>query len=435
MVGASAEKGVRAQERAIGRPQLETRLLESLSGGPEDAATWRLIGRVRRMRGEIQGAWDALQRSLVVDPQRASTHFEMGLVLLEMKRSTEAAHAFERTIELAPESEYARQAGRLLVEIKQERSVIPAAFEFEPNRVDSVPVPESSDPSRSQYGLRLETGAMYNSNVSLAPLSRLATGVGSASPQAVFSSDLDVPFWEHGVWRVGGAFDVDLTWNDARRRAYDLQSLRPAATLERVRFDSDGVLVGIWRTQYDFSYDAFALETFGRRHGVTTSRHWLWADRGQAVLSYRIDYSDFADDGVDPSVTSFDGWTHTMGLLFSWVPSWEISDRMDVGVDLQVAPLEGSLYSYYGVYVYTATESPFVGGSWWDLQLGWGYRAYYRSAWSQDEVIYRAAAELVVPLAEHWRCSSFVSYDRFGSQIDAFRTGRLLAGVALVYER
>lgn len=413
----------------------EARLMGMLDGTEQDAAIWRLVAGLRRRRGDWLGALDALRVSLTMDPNRAATHFDLAVLLREMGRGGEADQHFARTFELAPRSEYGTMALEQLGGSETEPAVRTTAFELEPNRVTSIPAMEWSGVPLPEHLVRIESGAAYNSNVSLAPLSRQPSDVGTAGPQVFFSPAVERTIWRRGGWTGGVSFEAVLNWNERRQRDYDLQSFTPAAFAEYAWPDQHRESAWFLRTEYDFTYDAFALQTFGRRHGVTTSLHRYVHGGNEIVLSYRWDYADFAEQGPDPPVTSFDGWTHTLSTGWILPGSGNTIDRLLMGCDIQWAPLTGTLYAYRSVYLYADVRMPSWREGWIGLQGGWGLRDYYRSALGQNESLYHAAVRWNVPLGRDWSAVAFFTYDRFGSQVESFQADRTLAGMMLVFER
>ena len=368
------------------------------------------------------------------------------MTLIDMAERTAALQHFAYVVELAPDSDYAAQSRRFLAPSvatvlgSGNTETAQVNFELEPNRFTSPPTEPELAQSENRFRFRLESGVLYNSNVQLAPLSREIFPSGRASPQAFVAPQAELLIWTRGVWSVGSTIDAYLNVNNRDQKDYNLQSFTPGIFIEKSLTESDLAQPNVqWdgRIQYDFGYDAFAIKTFGRRHGVTTSLVRSGVDGDELTLYYRIDYSNYADDGTVPAETSLDGWTSTLGISRSHDPGIGPFERLDVGFDLQWADLEGSIYSYRGVYLFTETEISLWSRTWAELQLGWGYRDYYQYAFvpSRNENVWRAAAELHHAFDQSWSVTGVFSYDRFDSQEPFFQSDRFLTGVMVTYER
>jgi tetratricopeptide (TPR) repeat protein len=68
--------------------------------------------------GQMQQAADELRAAVAADPKHAKAHYALAWVLLDLKDETAAAAEFQKVIELAPDSEEAREAQRALDRLK-----------------------------------------------------------------------------------------------------------------------------------------------------------------------------------------------------------------------------------------------------------------------------------------------------------------------------
>ncbi len=413
---------------------LEAQLVQRLAASPAEASTWRLLGRLRWRRGDLGGAVTAMRRALEIDPSRASTRCDLGRLLLETGESGEAVEHLTLAIGLAPESDYAIEARRILATSPLLPSVAQASFELEPNRFSSIPTYGSRQQADQRFHALIESGVLYNSNVQLAPLSREVFPGGRASVQAFVAPKFELLAWRRERWSAGGSFDAYLNVNESNQRDFNLQSFTPGVFVDRILLEGEAFWLA--RLAYDFSYDAFALQTFGRRHGVTISFSGYGPEDETLTVFGRVDYADFADDGAVPAVTSLDGWTTTLGAAGGWAPNTGWLEQVELGIDFQWANLGGNLYSYRGVYTYVQAELPLLSSSWLEVQAGWGYRDYYEAALlpSRNENVWRGAVELHRLIDQNWSWTVLFTYDRFASRNVLFEADRYLSGIVLTYE-
>lgn len=74
------------------------------------ASTWAAIGAIHHAMGDELKAEAAFRESLEMDPWKAVTHFNLGIVLLETGRPMEAVVSFERALKLRPQLSSGREA-------------------------------------------------------------------------------------------------------------------------------------------------------------------------------------------------------------------------------------------------------------------------------------------------------------------------------------
>ena len=169
----------------------EERLAARAAATPEDASSWRLLGRYQLDQGRAEEALAALKKSVDLDPLSAAAQFDLGRALLALDQSDEAAGCLERVLTLAPESEYARQAQEL-IDTHGLAGVQPAGYEIhrfdDTDKIqDRLPLTETIERRFfSDYELGFDFGTQYNSNVALTPLSRYLSAQSSDSFQLLF---------------------------------------------------------------------------------------------------------------------------------------------------------------------------------------------------------------------------------------------------------
>ena len=410
---------------------LETRLIQRVATRPDDAASWRLLGQLRLQRNDVDGAMAACDQALQLAPNNASAHFDYARVLLAAGEQQQAVHHLEQVIEVAPASDYAREAASELERLPaspREAQLSPLQADLEPNRFGGIALVRSTDAAVKRLELQVDFGAVYNSNVQLAPISRVVDSAGLASFQGFLAPQFEYRFWGTETWRSGVNFNGYFTINEAELSAFDLQDYQPGVFLERAFAANVGdVVVHI---QYDFALDEFVGRTFGTRHALTNI---LTLDRATTVSSvyWTIDYSNFSEDGSVPDVESLDGWTNTIGFSHAVALEHLFLTLLRGGVDLQWAPLQGADYAYRGIFVYGEGEIPLVWQTCLILQSGWGYRHYpdFTGAPTRDEQLWRVSAVLRKNFGEKWEMTSFLTFDRFMTENILFDAERYVTGV------
>jgi hypothetical protein len=415
---------------------VEAHLVERVMHNPADGSSWRLLGRVRMERGDAHGALEACRRAVQCDPASASSHFDLARVLWTLGHHEPAAFHFSESTRLAPDSEYARESGSYLRHVAPDAAaevIAPASFEEAPNRFGGVPAEEVIAPEAvSPLSVRLDLGALYNTNVQLAPLSRTIFSGATESFQLFAAPQMELRAWETEAWSVGAALSGYFTLNEEEFSNFNVQSYRPGLFVERALVSDLADWVG--RVQYDFQQDLFDARRFAVRHTLITSLDAGWA-AGYSRMYWAIDYSDFASDGADPSLSSQDGWTNTIGASHEYDPGCGPWERLRGGVDVQMADLRGDNFAYNGVFLYGEGEISLLSDVWAVLQVGWGYRDYpeFQFHPSRNEHLWRYGAELHKQLNEVLRLTGFITYDRFDSQNAFYSADRYLVGGMMTY--
>jgi hypothetical protein len=427
-----------AAPQAAIRAQLEARVQHS----PADATAWRLLGKLRRQAGDVAGAADALRRAAQLDPESAAAQFDLAQALLASDQPQAAVAYFERVVELAPESDYGRQAQAQLTRLRPQNDsqVKQAGYEikrFERAEIaeriigrDREELPGGTYEPLSPWSLRLESGFLYNTNVALSPTNRELDPNPRESFQAFLNPEIEYSLVDTGPWRLGPAFTGYFTANESDFDDLNLESYQPGAFVEHTVALDEGVLVP--RVQYDYTLDRFGGVDFGQRHAMSVSMHHLhpWIDR---LLYWTTDHTDFADDGATPELSSRDGWTHTVGLEHTLHLA-----ALDVGlgIELQRADVQGRDFRYNGIGISGDVGICLCDGLKLLLTGGIGYRDYPDAEIdpSRNELFWHAASELRWQLTEHWSASLTASYERFDSENELFTADRFVGGVTTALE-
>ncbi len=436
-----------------GVTEMELLLNERLCNRPKDASTWRMLGKLRRQRGALHEAYESLLIAVKLDPLNVAAHFDLGSMLLDMGRADEAIEHFHRVVDLAPDSEYARQARELsggrvttadiavLDDPVDEPELTQAGYETtELNGTDPFAKelfrddPPPPVPSRLPLYFRLEAGSLYNSNVSLAPLSRELSPESSASVQGYLAPELEVYLFDRDSFRTGPTLQGYFSFNEGDFRQYNVQDYQPGYFLQW--FVYHDVATFEPRIDYTFLHDEFDGTTFGNRHALTSSLVARWKNDQKSVAYWSVDNTNYTDDGSTPEITSRDGWVYGLGFNHKWLLRMRHLDFVRVGIDGQLADLDGSDYAYDGISLYGDAEVPLAWACSWYVRGGWGFRDYYayEFAPSRDENIWQVATELRRQITDWMRIAAVFRYSRFDSDNVLFEAERTIAGVVTTIE-
>lgn len=443
-------KAVNASEPLESVDPFLQRLQDRLAERPDDAVGWRLLGAVYEGHGELTLARDAYGNAVRFDPENAAAHCGFGRVLGALGDSATAALHLQEAVWIAPDSHYAQEAQTLIDNLELTTEASPGAEDtaaddslfiqpvnFVPDWLKGPALTEDSvfQEETSALSFSLDMGLQFNSNVELAPISRQLSPLEDGSFQTFLAPDVEYAIIDNAYWRLASQFYGFFNFNEGHLNSYNLEHYEPGVSLERYVMWHDMQLVP--RLGYNYSYDAFQGQRFGVRHAVVGSVTAL-LDGGQSWLAYlQVDQTNFDDDGLDPSITSLDGWSYTFGGSYATEVASSHVDLIRAGVDLQLADLDGSSYSYQGFMLYASTEIPILWRCLAVIDLGWGYRDFpnFEFSPSRNENIWHFGIDLERPLSERWSITGSFEYDRFASRNELFDADRYVAGAYLTYRR
>lgn len=419
---------------------IEQTLEQRVRENPNDAGAWRLLGRAYLQRGENRGALEALRNAVRLDDRSAAAWLDYGRVLQEFDQTALAVDAFNRVKELAPESDYATQARETLAAMAQASDVQTASYEirsFDGSNI--VPEVVGPDPSfwstvEEDFRIRLELGAQYNSNVTMAPSSRELQNGTPASAQGNGSLLVQWYAIDTGTLRFGPSFDSDFTLNEGHVDNLNLQSYRPGAFINWTTLAGGYELKP--RVAYTFTHDEFGGNTFGNKHSLAASLGTVWTPGQTSTLYYSLDRNNVANDGATPDITSQDGWSNTIGLLHDVIRRDSAFRLFRLGADYSHTDTTGSNFRYQGVSLYTQ-ENFLIAPKWMvTLKGGWSYRDYFDFTLnpSRDTNILRGSAELRRYFKYGLSAAVFAGYDRFLSDNPQYDTDRFQTGGVLTWE-
>ena len=419
---------------------LELHLAERVATSSKDASAWRLLGRARMQRQDWQGALDALRQAVELDQRSAAAFLDYGRTLRHFGQTSEATAAWQRVLALAPETEYAVAAEQELSQLASADDVQLASYDIRTydgsNFMPQVVGPEPSfwKPWQDALRIRFDLGSQYNSNVTLAPSSRELQDGGQDSAQGNASLLVQWYAINRLDFRLGPSFDSDFTLNENQFQSYNLQSYRPGLFAE-----------GTWETErftlrprvaYTFTHDEFHGRTYGNRHALATSLGNVWSPGNVTTLYYAVDQNNVANDGVDPNLSSQDGWSHAVGCLHDVIDRDSVFRHFRLGGDFAFTNTIGSNYRYRAISLFAQEVLVLVPRLHLTLKGGYAYRDYYAAQVtpSRNTNILRASAELRRYLDYGFSAAIFVGYDRFLSRNDQYNTDRFQTGGIITWE-
>ncbi len=427
---------------------IEAYLLKGLDENPSHADSWRLLGRVYQKRGDIAGAKQAFQKSLDNDPYSAAALFDYGQVIADEEGQQAAFSYFQKVYEIAPESDYAKQLRELgIPEPQQSSEAINAVYEvltpeeilqtdYQIQRFDESenlerrnrelnPVVQTDD---DRFRFFLETGVLYNTNVTLAPISRQLSSIDAKSFQGFLAPEAEWIAYQGEKWRTGPLFRGYFTLNEENFKAFNLSSFQPGAFLER-DLEWWGA-THIQRFEYTQSHDFFDGEKIGLRHSATASITTILPSLDALYWYVTPSYSTFDAPVANPSQDSLDGFGLTFGMSrffrtsLTWLPTWSL------GPDLEWINTEGDNYRYFGAKVHADATIRLRENLDFIPSGNIGFRAYpdYASGGDRDELAYRLSSRLRYRWSDHISTSLVLNYDRFASGNPNFDAERFETG-------
>jgi tetratricopeptide (TPR) repeat protein len=443
-------------------------LQRMVAENPRRADTWRLLGRIHRKQNETGDAVFAFKRAIELQPDNIAAHADFAEFLDELGNRRAADFHYDQVMKLGPTSSYAqklvsrgirRPPQGLQMQIpsderipntqepdskKSDASVTPAAYEIQTfdgalkleRRLNDLEL--DTEVELSRFRAFIETGALYNSNVTLTPISRELTGDGPASFQGFFSPDVEWIAFQPGPWKIGPLARGYFTLNESNYSSLDLASFQPGAFVERdlddwSPFGSGVDLAG--RVEYTYGLDLLAGNEFGRRHSLTSSLTTILPDMDVIYSYLTTSFSDFADDGADPSVDSLDGYALSTGTSRFFSTDWTLLPKHSLGADVEWANTRGADYRYLAISLYGDATLQLTEKLSLIPRAGIGYRHYpdFTGTPNRDEITFRISGKLRWQLNQSAAISAVVGYDRFASENEDFDASRTEAGLVLTF--
>ncbi|PHQ33811.1 tetratricopeptide repeat protein [Rhodopirellula bahusiensis] len=461
-------------------------LQQKVATNPNHSDSWRTLGRMQKALGDVDSSIESNRKALELDPFNAAAHFDLGQLLSDISRPEAARSHLQEVLKIAPSSTYADQVREMGIQAPAPALAqlgAPAASTEQPNqrsamdwmtsdpanvtRANELPAPPNFDgaptqtvgyeiqtfdgsddlenrlrqleseaeASTSPFRIFLETGLLYNTNVTLTPISRDLAQDEQASFQWFASPDLDWKLVRRENSRAGMMFRGYFTANESQFQEFNLASFQPGAFAERDFLFGGNEVIG--RMEYVFSNDFFDGNQVGDRHAGTASFTVIRPDLNAWYGYTTIAQSNFEDDGATPAQTSLDGTTLTFGASHFKRTPWEALPMVALGTDLEYANTKGDDYRYLSINLHGSTD--------WQISDRWkftptwgvGYRNYpdFTDPIGRDEIFWRVHGKLSYQLTEQLSISAVAGHDRFASDNEDFDTERSEVGVLIGFKR
>ncbi len=462
---------------SAGQLKMLAMMQKRVADSPHHSDSWRMLAKLQFTLGRPSDAIESVRRSVQEDPHNAAAHFDLGQFLAKTGQPAQARVHYDRVFSIAPQSSYADKlrsqgidapptsvanlqtplivssndgnratGGDLgidnlpMVPLNQ-TPVQPASYEIQSFdgsddaelRMEQLEAEVRAPANRLRVFLK--TGVLYNSNVTLTPISRELAQSDSASAQGFLNPDIDWKWVRTDNMRAGPLFRGYYTINEDHLSDFNLASFQPGAFFER-EFQL-GSNEAIARVDYVFSADYFDGNAVGNRHSGTTSLTLIRPDLDAIYLYLTVAQSAFEDDGVTPSQTSLDGMTITTGITRFFQTGWERLPMHSLGLDLESADTEGDDYRYQSVNLHGSTGWKISRK--WELIPTWGvgYRDYgdYTGAVERNELFWRVHGRLQYQWNEWLSIAAVCGHDRFASDNVDFDTERTEGGIEFTFTR
>jgi tetratricopeptide (TPR) repeat protein len=437
---------------------LESYLLKRIQETPQHSDSWRLLGDYYHRQHRDDEANEAFKKSLELDPDNAATHFNWGQLLEAQGDSRAARDHFQRVYQVAPESEYAESLHKMgylesietsqqtpfetaLYEIENSDKILQAGYEIQTfdasedfkrrlRELDrDVAVPHK------KFRLFLETGVLWNSNVTLTPISRQLVDADASSFQGFFNPEIEWRAWDSGQRRGGPLLRGFFTKNEQNLSQFDLASFQPGVFFEQDLSFDDWTHVA--RFDYVYAVDLLDGDRFGDRHSATASVTTILPDL-DAVYSYAtVSFSQFDAPVIDPGVNSLNGPAFMAGCSRFFRTDREFLPLWSLGADLEYVNAEGDDFRYLGGKIHADATFQLADR----LELipsgNVGFRSYpdFTGVPARDELTYRLSSRLRYRCSETWSVALVVNYDRFASDNDNFNADRFESGIVTTFLR
>ncbi len=448
-----------------GNPLLVS-IQEYLQENPDHSDSWRMLGKIQWQQGAREKAICSLEQALQLAPQNAAAHFDLGQLQGELKQVQERDFHFQRVLEIAPQSEYAQrihaQGFQFWLPTEPATSVDPtvpdvaridtvvadaaAGTEIEPvgyeiqtfdgsddlqRRLEQLAALQ--DPDATRWRIFAETGALYNSNITLTPISRQLSRSDAASAQWIANTELEWLALRRNAWRFGPLARGYFSVNESQWSDLNLSSFQGGTFLERDLQLEDQE----WITRFDYVYaiDQFGGQKFGDRHALNASLTHIGADCQITHAYFNLNTTQFIDDGLFPSATSQDGPAWMLGISRLHAVSWYSVSGVSCGLDFESAQTEGDDFRFWSMRGYADTTLALADTMDLTFSGGLGFRNYpdFTGPVNRDELTWRTAARLDYWLRPGLSVSLVANYDSFVSDNVDFDVDRFTAGILTTF--
>ncbi|MGF1624189.1 MAG: tetratricopeptide repeat protein [Alphaproteobacteria bacterium] len=265
--------------------------LEALPiAGPDDAIILRYIALAHQQLGDHRAALAALDEGLAVAPDNAALHYFRAVSLLELGEDAAAQQALNRVRTLAPDSLYAQQALNLSQTLQ--------------GLTDDVA------PEDRGWTARLEAGVQYDGNIPAAP-----DGFGSETGgfRTFERATGTARLWQSGPWSLDA--DADVYYSQHLDNEFrDFDTIIGTLGAELAHLTSIGDTPVSFGAGYHFEATWVGYESYSQVHRVDLTGLAAFTDDSLTQIRLSMEFGEFDDEGVLPTVTSRDGIEHSAGL-------------------------------------------------------------------------------------------------------------------------
>lgn len=270
---------------------------------------------------------------------------------------------------------------------------------------------------------------LSNSNITLTLISRELFPTEGAGFQAIFSPDTEWLMIQREHFRSGPLLRGFFNLNESQNSDFNLSSIQPGGFLETDLTADATDWFG--RAEYVYSVDVFAGEQTADRHAIQLSATGILTSLDPIYLYVSSSHADFADDGVNPDVTSLDGPLFGLGASRFFQTGRRYLVTYSLGADMERANTTGRDFRYSGVAAHGSVTLQF--SPTWEsiMDGGLGYRSYdeFTGDVSRDEIIYRIGNRLRYRWNLRWTTSFTAAYEKLSSENTEFETDRFETGI------
>jgi tetratricopeptide (TPR) repeat protein len=438
-------------------------LADKVTANPEHSDSWRLLGKFYRKQGDREQAQTCLEMALKTGPENAAAHFDMGEFAREQGETEIANEHFAKVFLLAPRSDYARRLTESgfaplnvsgaepaelpivsLADFAELSSTLRESGEIRLVGYEAEPFDSSAEVERrfdqvlqaaGQKNVRatIDIGSLYNSNVTLAPISRYLLNVDAGSAQFFANPDFEWTVVREDWGRLGPVARGLFTVNEDQLSAFNLASFQPGGYFEKDI--SAGAGQRLARLEYAYNLDFFGGDRLGDRHTLTGSVMNIHPASSIDYFYLLAAYSEFNEDGLTPETDSLDGPTWAAGAARYFLFDNARLPTMTVGIDFESAQTEGSNFSYrsIGGYVDATIVLPYQFSFIPNAAIGYRHFPNVADAENRDVLTGRLGSKLRRQLGPHTTVSAVINYDRFVSDNELFDANRFTSGIVFNY--
>ena len=186
--------------RYVDAEKLSLSVTQEFPGHP---FAWKILGAVLKLKGKINESLVAFKKSVQLDPQDASTHYNLGIILNELGRLEEAETSYKKAITLKPDySDVHNNLGNFLIDKGESLAAIDSykkAIKIKPDFVSAwhniyrpLQVIKSQTSSIEKHLSDLDKVASSNYNQVAKTILRYRLNQGSPSTKNYYNKVLEM---------------------------------------------------------------------------------------------------------------------------------------------------------------------------------------------------------------------------------------------------